>query len=104
MNTIQTTNQPDNRTELWLPLSGPLDRWGAIRLRSWVQAHVSNDCNKIVFDLRKTSFIDSDGIRTLRDVAASRGGVEVSLLNAKPKVHRTLSMSQMDRLVHLPKV
>ena len=83
-------------------LAGPLDRWGSIRLRLKLLLHLARGCKKLILDLRRVPWIDSDGIRTLRGLLQDHSDVSVEIAHPNKNVRKTLSLIGLDSLCQRP--
>jgi anti-anti-sigma factor len=85
--------------ETLIHLAGPLDRWGVVRMRFKLLVRLARGCSRVVLDLRKVPYIDSDGIKALRGLRDDWQDVRVELINANSDVRRTLRLSRVEDLL-----
>lgn len=82
-------------------VQGPLDKWGAARLRLQLLMPVASGCQKLLLDMRRVPYIDSDGIKTLLALKEDWEGVSIELLNANKSIRRALSLTRLDSVFPL---
>lgn len=83
-----------------LRLSGELDIIGADLLEARIKELEGNSPDLVVLDLRKISFMDSTGLRSLL-LARARGSEEgwsLKLIHGPDPVHRVLELTRMDEV------
>lgn len=85
-----------------LHLHGPLDASRAARLRLRLLVHLATGCKKVILDLKRVPYIDSDGLRALEALRTDWHDVPIELRNANKRVRRTLSLVHLDRLLAPP--
>jgi anti-anti-sigma factor len=81
---------------LYLSVDGDLDIATAEAIRSRGQQLLTDDeVSGLVVDLQNTTFVDSLGLGALIDLrnAAARHAMSFALVNAAPKVRRTIEIS-----------
>ncbi len=95
---MMTGNPPDG--SVVMHPAGPLDRSGAVRLTLQLLRRLAEGCKKVILDLKKVPYIDSDGIRALLRVMQDHTDVGFEVHNANKKVRRTLTLTHLnERLV-----
>lgn len=88
--------------EALIHLKGPLDRWGTIRLRFKLLFKLARGCQRLVLDMKRVPFVDSDGVRLLRWLVEDFDNLALEVVNANSRVLRTLEWSRMENLVKRP--
>ena len=83
-----------------LRLSGELDITGADRLETRIKELADDSPDIVVIDLRKVSFMDSTGLRSLLRARAlgSEEGWSLTLIRGPKPVHRVLELTRMDEV------
>ena len=76
--------------------AGPLDRWGCVRLRFRILGRIAKGCKKLLLDLKRVPYVDSDGVRLLKWLREEWSDTAIELTNANRSVCRTLSLSHLD--------
>jgi anti-anti-sigma factor len=79
-------------------VSGELDISGADLLETRIQELAGDSPDVVVIDLRKVSFMDSTGLRSLLRARAlgSEEGWALKLIRGPEPVHRVLELTRMD--------
>ncbi len=96
---FRLTRPLDHPRETLIHLAGPLDRWGCVRMRFKLLVRLAKGCGRVVLDLRRVPYIDSDGIKALRWLRDDWQDVRVELVNVNSDVLRTLRLSRLEDLV-----
>jgi anti-sigma B factor antagonist len=83
-----------------LRVSGELDITGADVLETGVNELAGDSPEVVVIDLRKVSFMDSTGLRSLLRARArgSEDGWSLKLIRGPEPVHRVLELTRMDEI------
>jgi anti-sigma B factor antagonist len=83
-----------------LRASGELDITGADLLETGVKELAGDSPEVVVIDLRKVSFMDSTGLRSLLRARArgSEDGWSLKLVRGPDPVHRVLELTRMDEI------
>jgi anti-anti-sigma factor len=78
---------------------GSLEKDAAERIRAAMMYLLNKGDTELVLDMEAVPFINSEGLRMLRDVQqqAETREARLSLANANDSVLRTLNMTRMDR-------
>jgi anti-anti-sigma factor len=81
-----------------LRVSGELDITGAEFLETRIKELAGDSPDVVVIDLRKVSFMDSTGLRSLLRARArgSEEGWSLKLIRGPEPVHRVLELTRMD--------
>ncbi|MEI6915806.1 MAG: STAS domain-containing protein [Armatimonadota bacterium] len=98
-NPIQTsdfTHNPEDEGPVVLHPNGPLDKTGSTKLVIKLLSRLAGGCRKIIIDLRRVPYIDSDGIRTILGLLKEYADVVFEVRNANQKILRTLSLLHLD--------
>ena len=83
-----------------LRVSGELDITGADVLETRIKELEGDSPDVVVIDLRKVSFMDSTGLRSLLRARAlgSEEGWSLKLIRGPEPVHRVLELTRMDEV------